>query len=199
MSLRWGESACLRTGVKKDRPFYMAGPEIGKAFLEYPMNLIECLDNIASRVYVQCKLAFLNMRFPRRLNFSGEFRRPFFCRVSNSGSITVGSRTTFNYGCVLISHESIEIGKDCLFGPNVHVYDFDHGTAQDGTSYRDQPMRTAPVRIGDNVWLGADVVVLKGVTIGDGAVIGAGSIVMKDVPPNTLHHEQRFAVHKGLH
>lgn len=60
-------------------------------------------------------------------------------------------------------------------------------------------MRTAPVRIGDNVWLGADVVVLKGVTIGDGAVIGAGSIVMKDVPPNTLHHEQRIAVHKELH
>lgn len=76
------------------------------------MNLIECLDNIASRVYVQCRLAFLNMRFPRRINFSGEFRRPFFCRVSDSGSIKVGSRTTFNYGCVLISHESIEIGKD---------------------------------------------------------------------------------------
>lgn len=107
----WQERVIANRG-KKDRPFYMAGPEIGKAFLEYPMNLIECLDNIASRVYVQCRLAFLNMRFPRRVNFSGEFRRPFFCRVSDSGSIKVGSRTTFNYGCVLISHESIEIGKD---------------------------------------------------------------------------------------
>ena len=70
--------------------------------------------------------------------------------------------------------------------------------AQDGTMYRDQPTKTSPVRIGDNVWLGANVVVLKGVTIGDNAVIAANSVVSKDVPANTLFHEKRERCYRGL-
>lgn len=78
------------------------------------------------------------------------------------------------------------------------MYDFDHGMAQDGLMYRDQPTVTSPVRIGDNVWLGANVVVLKGVTIGDNAVIAANSVVTKDVPANALYYEQRGRVYKNL-
>lgn len=65
--------------------------------------------------------------------------------------------------------------------------------------YRDQPTTTAPVYIGDNVWLGANVVVLKGVTIGDNAVIAANSVVSKDVPANMLFHEKRDLVYRELH
>ena len=54
------------------------------------------------------------------------------------------------------------------------------------------------MRIGDNVWLGANVVVLKGVTIGDNAVIAANSVVCKDVPANTLVHEKRDLVYREL-
>ena len=57
--------------------------------------------------------------------------------------------------------------------------------------YRDQPTVAEPVRIGDNVWLGANVVVLKGVTIGDNAVIGANSVASKNVPEGTLYFEKR--------
>ena len=64
--------------------------------------------------------------------------------------------------------------------------------------YRDQPTMTAPVHIGDNVWLGANVVVLKGVTIGNNAVIAANSVVCKDVPANTLFHEKRDQVYREL-
>ena len=49
----------------------------------------------------------------------------------------------------------------------------------------DQPM-TAPVRIGNHVWIGRNVTILKGVTVGDGAVIGAGAVVSRDVPPGML-------------
>ncbi len=126
------------------------------------------------------------------------FRRPFYCRVSAVGRINVAERTSFNYGCVLIAHERIDIGKGCLFGPNVHVYDFDHGTDQGKTMYRDQPTVTEPVRIGDNVWLGANVVVLKGVTIGDNAVIGANSVVSKDVPDGTLYLEKSEPFYRRL-
>ena len=122
----------------------------------------------------------------------------FYCRVSDKGVIYVGERTSFNYGCVLIAHERIEIGRGCLFGPNVHVYDFDHGMSQNGIMYRDQPTTTAPVRIGDNVWFGANVVVLKGVTIGDNAVIAANSVICKDVPANTLVHTKRDLIYRAL-
>ena len=57
-------------------------------------------------------------------------------------------------------------------------------------SESDQPTKTSPVRIGGNVWLGANVVVLKGVTIGDNAVVVANSVVSKEVSANTLFYEK---------
>lgn len=162
------------------------------------MGLFALFEKIATWVYVRGKLLFLKGRFPGQIDMTKGFRKPFYCRVSDRGRIAVGERTSFNYGCVLVSHERIEIGKGCLFGPNVHVYDFDHGMEQGAEMYRDQPVVTKPVRIGDNVWLGADVVVLKGVTIGDNAVIGAGSVVSKDVPANTLYFEKRERIYKPL-
>lgn len=162
------------------------------------MNLMGFIERATCWIYVRGKLIFLKMRFPGQIVMPKGFRKPFFCRVSNSGFIKVGERTTFNYGCVLISHECIEIGGGCLFGPNVHVYDFDHGMEQGDVMYRDQPTVTAPVHIGENVWLGANVVVLKGVTIGDNAVIAANSVVVKDVPADTLFYEKRERAYKAL-
>ena len=162
------------------------------------MNPMEFMERVACGVYGHGNLAFLKGRFPGQITMTKAFRHPLYCRVSSTGRINVASRTSFNYGCVLISHERIDIGRGCLFGPNVHVYDFDHGMAQDDTLYRDQATTTAPVRIGDNVWLGANVVVLKGVTIGDNAVIAANSVVSKDVPANTLFHEKRERVYREL-
>lgn len=162
------------------------------------MNIMEFAERAVCWVYIRGKLVFLKLRFPGQIKMTKAFRKPFYCRVSNTGSISVGERTSFNWGCVLVSHQRIEIGKGCLFGPNVHVYDFDHGMAQDGRMYRDQPTVASPVRMGDNVWLGANVVVLKGVTIGDNAVIAANSVVIKDVPANTLYFEKRECCCRGF-
>lgn len=65
-------------------------------------------------------------------------------------------------------------------------------------SESDQPTKTSPVCIGDNVWLGANVVALKDVTIGDNAVVAANSVVSKDVPANTLFYEKRDRCYRGL-
>lgn len=162
------------------------------------LNFMEFAERATTWIYVRGKLAFLAGRFPGQISITKAFRHPFYCRVSDKGVIYVGERTSFNYGCVLIAHERIEIGRGCLFGPNVHVYDFDHGMSQNGIMYRDQPTTTAPVRIGDNVWFGANVVVLKGVTIGDNAVIAANSVVCKDVPANTLVHAKRDLIYRAL-
>ena len=87
--------------------------------------------------------------------------------------ILIGVHSGFNYGACLRAHSSIRVGDECMFGAMAMVRDHDGH-------------RTAPVVIGDRVWLGHGVMVEPGVTIGDDAVISAGSVVMQDVPARTI-------------
>jgi acetyltransferase-like isoleucine patch superfamily enzyme len=78
----------------------------------------------------------------------------------------------------------VTIGDDTVIGPGLCIMAGDHAFDVPGVSFRDSHRGVnEPVRIGRNVWIGARVIILKGVTIGDAAVVGAGSIVTRDVPP----------------
>ena len=78
-------------------------------------------------------------------------------------------------------YDSITIGDNVKIGPNVVIRDSDnHQIIRDGS------VKSAPIHIGSNVWIGLNSVILKGVTIGDGAIIGAGAVVTKDIPPHCL-------------
>jgi acetyltransferase-like isoleucine patch superfamily enzyme len=79
----------------------------------------------------------------------------------------------------------ITIGSNVLLGPCASIISSNHGFAR-GELIRNQPGRDAAIRIGDDVWLGANVVVTAGVSIGDGAVVGAGAVVTKDLPPMSI-------------
>ncbi len=104
---------------------------------------------------------------------------------SENGTISIGERTYINRQTIIDSSEAVSIGNDCMIGPACYITDHDH--AFDGVRPPGQsPLIASPTSIGDRVWLGTKVTVLKGVTIGDGAVIGAGSIVTKDVPAGSL-------------
>jgi maltose O-acetyltransferase len=94
--------------------------------------------------------------------------------------IRIGARALVNSA---MFHAKCEIsaGEDCLFGFGVRVLDADLHALDSRT-----PERMAPVRIGDRVWLGSDVTVLRGVTIGDDTVVGARSVVTHDLPPRVL-------------
>jgi maltose O-acetyltransferase len=105
--------------------------------------------------------------------------------VESGGSVVVGPRTIFGHHCTIGAKESVQIGADCLIAEMVSIRDNDHAIA-DGRPYREQGHVTAPVIIGDNVWLGSRVIVTRAVHIGDNAIIGAGAVVTKDVPPNTV-------------
>ena len=74
------------------------------------------------------------------------------------------------------------IGDDCLIAPFVYIVDSDHGIGR-AKKINEQPNETAPVRIGNDVWIGAGAKILKGVTLGEGAVIAAGALVKEDVAP----------------
>jgi acetyltransferase-like isoleucine patch superfamily enzyme len=78
-------------------------------------------------------------------------------------------------------YSSISIGENVAFSENVTIWDSDaHEINYEGY------VKTAPIIIGDHVWIGTNVIILKGVTIGNGAIIAAGSVVNKDIPAHTL-------------
>lgn len=90
------------------------------------------------------------------------------------------------YCCVWASEGSkIVLGDDLLMGPGVKIFSSNH-TARLGTPMNVQPFVEKDIVIGNDVWLGANAVVVAGVTIGDGAIVAAGSVVTRDVPPYTI-------------
>lgn len=97
-------------------------------------------------------------------------------------NITLGRRVFINSGCRFQDQGGISIGDDCLIGHNAVIATLQHDIHPD----RRADLIPSPVRIGRNVWLGANVTVLPGVTIGDDAVIGAGSVVTRDVPAGMI-------------
>jgi acetyltransferase-like isoleucine patch superfamily enzyme len=98
--------------------------------------------------------------------------------------IAVGAGTYVNRMSMFDASERIEVGRNCMIGPHCYITDHDHGYAAGG-EIGTQPLVSAPVRIGDNVWIGAGAIVLKGVTIGENALIAAGAVVTRAVPART--------------
>ena len=97
--------------------------------------------------------------------------------------VSIGDGTYSNMNLTLIDDWKITIGKNVLIGPNVTLCTTGHPIDPE---HRGDGMYSFPLTIGDNVWLGANVVVLPDVTIGENSVIGAGSIVTKDIPANCI-------------
>ena len=134
----------------------------------------------------------------RKRRYVSEFRldrdSTFICegdfKLFQGASIYVapGAKLVLHGGWSFINTNStmncfhyIEIGKGCSISDNVCIADSDSHSI-DGNKEKS----SAPIIIGDHVWIGKNSTILKGVTIGSGAVIGAGSVVTKDVPSNTV-------------
>ncbi len=119
--------------------------------------------------------------------------------VGEHGACKVGDFTLLN-GALIMADERIEIGSHCLVSWNVGIADSDFhpidaaqrrlDTMALAPFYRNRPprppLRTAPVIIKDNVWIGMNAVILKGITIGENSVIAAGAVVSNDVPMNVV-------------
>jgi maltose O-acetyltransferase len=107
---------------------------------------------------------------------------PFQCDYGYQ--ITIGARTHINYGAVLLDAAEVTIGDDVQIGPGVQLITALHPL--DAAARRTGEETAAPVRVQDDVWLAAGVLVLPGVTIGAATVVGAGSVVTRDLPPRHL-------------
>jgi acetyltransferase-like isoleucine patch superfamily enzyme len=102
--------------------------------------------------------------------------------LESSGRLEVGDRTVFGHHCTVAADRSVVIGDHCLFGEFVSIRDHDHAFDGSGEAILDQGRSTAPVLIGDDVWVGAKASITRGVTIGPGAVVGAHAVVTRDLP-----------------
>lgn len=107
---------------------------------------------------------------------------PFYCDYGFH--IQVGKGFFANYNCTILDVGKVTIGENVLLAPNVSIYTAGHpvhpAARQSGYEYG------IPVTIGNNVWIGGNVVITPGVHIGDNVVIGAGSVVTKDIPANVV-------------
>jgi acetyltransferase-like isoleucine patch superfamily enzyme len=108
--------------------------------------------------------------------------QPFHCDYGKN--IEVGDEFFANYNCTILDVGKVIIGNNVMFAPNVSIYTAGHPIHPDsrnsGYEYG------IAITIGNNVWIGGNVVINPGVTIGNNVVIGAGSVVTKDIPDNVI-------------
>lgn len=107
-----------------------------------------------------------------------------------------GDNVYVNFNLTLVDDADIYIGNHVMIGPNVTLVTAGHPLEAE---LREKGMQfNKSVRIGDGVWLGANVIVLPGVTIGENTTIGAGSIVTRDIPANVVAYGNPCRVRKTL-
>ena len=117
---------------------------------------------------------------------------PFY--VDYGHHIFFGNNCEVNMNCTFLDDNIIRIGDNALIAPNVQIYTAFHpANAEDrfGNPGKDGSFafcrtQTAPVTIGDNVWIGGGAILMPGITIGDNVVIGAGSVVTRDIPSDSV-------------
>lgn len=118
------------------------------------------------------------------LNVKDKFRIYSGAKVYvNSGSCLILGSGYINHNLNLSCFERIDIGENVAISENVTIRDSDNHTL---LSENQASVKTAPVKIGNHVWIGLNVTILKGVILGDNVVVAAGSIVTKSFPDNVL-------------
>jgi len=96
------------------------------------------------------------------------------------GTVSVGAHTWIGPWVMLDGSGGLSIGSNCSISAGVQIYS--HDSVKWATSGGKADIERAPTRVGDNCYIGPNVIIAKGVTIGDGCIIGANSVVLSDVP-----------------
>lgn len=107
---------------------------------------------------------------------------PFYCDYGSN--IYASDRLFMNFGCVILDCNTVHIGENVMCAPYVQIYTAYHPTEPE-IRLADREL-AAPVKIGNNVWIGGSAIICPGVTIGDNTTIGAGSVVVKNIPENVV-------------
>lgn len=172
--------------------------------MEQSRSFKRWLSAPCGKILTMCRryrLRCLGMRFGKGLKFEGhvdvtyayKIRLGDFVKLGKDiclgawpeGKLQIGDHCYVGRWTIILAHSSVTIGNDCQIAPGCHITDVNHGI-KPGTLIRKQPLQSKPIKIGNDVWVGAGCSILPGVTIGDHAVIGARAVVTHDVPESAI-------------
>jgi acetyltransferase-like isoleucine patch superfamily enzyme len=143
------------------------------------------------KIGAEAKMSAIRVTWPHRIDLGEQVSLEHGVYFNVAGShaagvaISIGEGTFIGSGCEFNAINKISIGPNCLIASGSRFIDHNHGTDL-GALMKLQKEISAPITIGADVWIGANCIVLKGVTIGDGAIVAAGSVVTKSVAPYTI-------------
>jgi acetyltransferase-like isoleucine patch superfamily enzyme len=108
--------------------------------------------------------------------------------IGTEAELTIGDFVYVNCYTIIDCYLNIKIGNRVQIGPHCYIGDFDHNIRVDISRklHHREEKKKSPIVIEDNVWIGAGVIILKGVTIGKNSVIAAGSVVAANIPQNVV-------------
>lgn len=143
--------------------------------------LVSIFFSLSTRISCNCKIRIRNKSI---IKIGKHFKCRNYCilRAYNGGKILIGNNVFLNDSVKLNCIDKIKIGDNVQIGTNVVFFDHDHDYKNDMKLFVKKE-----IVIGNNVWIGANCTILKGVIIGDNSVIAAGSIVRENIPSNTLY------------
>lgn len=118
-------------------------------------------------------------------------RNDFQIYIGNNGTLSIDENCFFNNRCSINCLGKIIIGSHNQFGENVLMYDHNHQYQDTRQLISDQGYQVGSIIIGNNCWIGSNVVILKDVAIGDNVVIGAGCVIHKSIPANSVVMNQQ--------
>ena len=169
-----------RARMESGRIYYPSDPSI---LAEQAKYLETVCDYNATRPHEGEKRAALLREMFGAIGENAYIEPPFHANFGGR-HVFVGKDFYANFNLTLVDDAEIHIGDGCMFAPNVVIataaHPIDPELRRAGLQYN------LPVTIGNNVWLGAGVIVLPGVTVGDNTVVGAGAVVTKDLPANVV-------------
>lgn len=144
---------------------------------------VQCSNvHFGKNFYFDIKATDYKVKFNKNIHF----RNNSTICIRNTGKLEIGENVFFNNAISINCHSQITIGKDCLFGENIKLYDHNHKFRDKKTPIRTQGFSYGEIKIGDNCWIGSNVVILKNVQIGDNVIIGANCVVTQNIPSNTI-------------
>jgi acetyltransferase-like isoleucine patch superfamily enzyme len=109
------------------------------------------------------------------------------CKIRcHEGRVEIGAKTVIGQDCTISAYQRVSIGEQCVIADRAMFIDFDHSVSDVEQPIRRQGIYKRDVVVGNNVWVGYNAQVLRGVTVGDNSIIGANSVVTRDIPANSV-------------
>jgi acetyltransferase-like isoleucine patch superfamily enzyme len=151
------------------------------------------LESIGEGTILECDLTIIGGRAGTGVGVSVGSRCHVYAgtrlvvdHIYSGSGITIGDDVAINYAGYIDGSGGVSIGDDTIIGPGLVILSSSHGIDDSAVKIREAAKSFKPVTVGNDVWIGANVTILMGVSVGDGAVLGAGSVVTSSVDARTV-------------